>query len=69
MDFAEYVGRIVYVRIKRRGATREHKGKLSEFSKAEICLLNRDGRRIWIPKPNQFSDEIHIIKETESYDE
>jgi len=59
----DFLNKFVFVKVKRKGKFREHKGLFLQWSRNEICLLNDEGKRIWIPKPNQYYDEIKELKE------
>ena len=63
MDIYKYIGKNIKIKLYRRGKTHEHTGILVDINKSEICLLNNQGRHIWIPRPMRFRDEI---KEAES---
>ena len=61
MIWSEFIGKFVHVVVRRHHRDRSHIGIFVEYSSNEVCLLNYyNMKRLWIPKPCHYYDEINF---------
>ena len=65
-DLISFVGKPVEIRVYRKRYTvMEHikifRGVLSDVGSTMVCLRRKNGKCIWVPKPNFFRDSIEEL--------